>query len=698
MRFTRNSLPLLRRRESFARKIMWGLGKVKGSFLVLFLLAVYCNAGLRPTDSSLPMLNKDADGLNTNVCTVYLAPSSTKNGGMGFFTTKSIKEGMMIHPADSPAIPIIDPDRSQESLDAWVGLWSGYWWGSGSSDATMFEAEYAVDFQTGIGSFPNTHAFLDNLKIAFPKVVPIDDSILDREVNPGAGASSINLGRHAIANRDIDAGEEIFLRYPKAELNRISEQYNVPNQDDFVEAGKWLSNLLDMFHKKDIPWKKIVASDSSIFAPVTDRVNKILPKSKADLDQILKSSKNSIDPSELSLAIAKEMSVEKRSVEWIRKNGFCLDNMMIERSINPQAGKGAFAQRSMVKGEVIVPAPMLLIKDRDALRIPAFEGERMQLLVNYCFGHDDSSLLLCPYSNALLLNHCSDRRPNLHPCGINRGPNAEYRWSKEQNSSWLDKSLEELKQIKERIPLSLDIIATRDIEPGEELYIDYGQKWEEAWDQHLYNWSPIDEESPEPWKERLKWKSAKELNDALGPLREAPNFSEKFISMDDRGVLFTGCFYNPNDDSEERFWEHLHRDEESWEDMEVENIVSKFGTPANDVFAIEDSLDDINPSTPFSSYFDGSFWPCVVTEDEEGLSNDNEDGGYYTVRIVQSPHRDAASWERMDVPRIITSYPRSSIRHFYLQYESDLHLRNAFRRHVDLKDEIFPPQWKNRRW
>lgn len=106
---------------------MWGLGKVKGSFLVLFLLAVYWNAGLRPSDSSLPMLNKDADGLNTNVCTVYLAPSSTKNGGMGFFTTKSIKEGMIIHPADSPAIPIIDPDRSQESLDAWVGLWSGYW-------------------------------------------------------------------------------------------------------------------------------------------------------------------------------------------------------------------------------------------------------------------------------------------------------------------------------------------------------------------------------------------------------------------------------------------------------------------------------------------------------------------------------------------------------------------------------------------
>ena len=54
----------------------------------------------------------------------------------------------------------------------------------------------------------------------------------------------------------------------------------------------------------------------------------------------------------------------------------------------------------------------------------------MQLLVNYSFGGDDSSLLLCPNANAVLLNHCSDRRPELHSCGNSNMPNAEYRWAK----------------------------------------------------------------------------------------------------------------------------------------------------------------------------------------------------------------------------------------------------------------------------
>jgi len=54
------------------------------------------------------------------------------------------------------------------------------------------------------------------------------------------------------------------------------------------------------------------------------------------------------------------------------------------------------------------------------------------------------------------------------------------------------------------------------------------------------------------------------------------------------------------------------------------------------------------------------------------------------------------TWEELKIPRIIKDFPRASIRHFYLPYKSDLHLPNAFRHHMELKDDIFPQHWKNR--
>lgn len=636
-----------------------------------------------PTLSTRP---NDTNESNLNSCSVYLAPASIPGGGKGFYTSIDVKKGDIIHPADFPAIPIIDPDYSRQSRDAWVDLFSGYWWGHGSSDATLFESKKAVDFQGGIGAFPNTHAYLANLKIGFPQVVPLDDSILDRAVNPGAGASSYNLGRHAIASRDIEAGEEIFLIYPEQELNRLSEKYNVPNREDFTEAGRWVSNLLKLFQRNEIPWKQIF--EVPLFGAISDRITSLLPKSQLDLDEILASSKNSNDPSDLSLAIAREMSVEKRSVEWIQENGFCMDNIKIGKSSNSQAGKGGFAQRLLKKGDVIVPAPMLHINDRDALKIPAFEGKATQLLLNYCFGHDESSLLLCPYSNALLLNHCSARRTDLHSCGQGKTPNAEYLWSKwdTETDSWLEKDIEDMKKTNERVPLSLDIVATRDIEAGEELFLDYGEKWEEAWDQHLHDWVPVKQVSSETGSDGGKWKSAKVLNDELLPLTVAPDFSEKYVSTDSRGVLFTGCLYSPrpNADNNEQFWEGLDQ-EIPWEDMSVVDIIAKFGGPADHDY---DIVDDAS----YPNYTDGSFWPCVVTKHKADLTTEN-----YTVRIVQSWNQDTALWEEKAFPRIITDYPRGSIRHFYLPYESDLHLPNAFRHHIEFRNDIFPEQWKDKK-
>jgi hypothetical protein len=39
--------------------------------------------------------------------------------------------------------------------------------------------------------------------------------------------------------------------------------------------------------------------------------------------------------------------------------------------------------------------------------------------------------------------------------------------------------------------LMLEFIATRDIQPGEEVFINYGDEWQKAWDEHVKNWEAI---------------------------------------------------------------------------------------------------------------------------------------------------------------------------------------------------------------
>ena len=194
---------------------------------------------------------------------------------------------------------------------------------------------------------------------------------------------------------------------------------------------------------------------------------------------------------------------------------------------------------------------------------------------------------------------------------------------------------------------------------------------------NMHDWVPAKDES----RGGEKWKNAKELNDKLLPLAVAPNFSKKYISTDSRGVLFTGCLYWAEDEVDLK---DIHQ-EGSWEDMPVTEIIAKYGWTAKHDYDVR--------AGKYPSYGDGNFWPCVVTKPEGDESKDDN----YTVRIVQSANEEPAFWETMGKPRIIIDVPRASIRHFYLPYKSDQHLSNAFRHYIDLRDDVFPEHWKNKR-
>lgn len=82
-----------------------------------------------------------------------------------------------------------------------------------------------------------------------------------------------------------------------------------------------------------------------------------------------------------------------------------------------------------------------------------------------------------------LINHNSDKEK----------VNAKIQWNLDMmnNPEWLEQSPEYwLYGGSNGAGLHLDIVATRDISPDEEVYLDYGTSWEQAWQNHVSNWAP----------------------------------------------------------------------------------------------------------------------------------------------------------------------------------------------------------------
>ena len=126
-------------------------------------------------------------------------------------------------------------------------------------------------------------------------------------------------------------------------------------------------------------------------------VASLLPKTFDEVSNIKNYLEGNTTTEEITIAVAKH-STTYRSVEWIRENGLCLDNLVPQPSKIRQAGNGAIAQRKISKGDIVVPVPLLHIVDKDTLKMSGdkYDSETTQLLMNYCFGHRDSTLLLCP--------------------------------------------------------------------------------------------------------------------------------------------------------------------------------------------------------------------------------------------------------------------------------------------------------------
>jgi hypothetical protein len=178
----------------------------------------------------------------------------------------------------------------------------------------------------------------------------------------------------------------------------------------------------------------------------------------------------------------------------------------------------------------------------------------------------------------------------------------------------------------------------RDIEKGEEIVMDYGDRWTEAWMQYTNRWKPFSEPYVPSFNFTLDiFRTENELQDDQYP-----------------DNLFTSCFYKY------RVNEHESTQQvtmDQWKD-------------AQDVMYMK------------------NLRPCAIL-DREGVGSDGKP--MYTVQIRN--RFGLKDEERLPKGRVhvVTRVPRRAIRFTDKLYTTDTHLEGTFRHAIGLPS--FPQQW-----
>ena len=247
----------------------------------------------------------------------------------------------------------------------------------------------------------------------------------------------------------------------------------IPGKEHFEEADRILKQFNNRYNDEQAEYDKLLQQ----YANSNPRLRAALPDKLEDV------------PAAVEMGAARFSAKDSiRSTEWLEENGACLDNIAGGTSTIPQAGRGAFATRFIAQGGVISTTPLVTI-DREHIKLfkesTGLNGKSRrrfagyQLILNYCYGHPESSLVFFPTAPTFnFINHADKDKAN-----------AEVRWSTRpyHKSDWLHTSLDEMKK-RESTGLLFDIVATKDIARGDEILLYYGDKWEEKWTQHIERW------------------------------------------------------------------------------------------------------------------------------------------------------------------------------------------------------------------
>lgn len=554
------------------------------------------------------------------------------------FAGVEFEKGEKLLSTGDVVVPIVDKMIHQPGDHLF--LWDEYTWdGRG-----MFMDNEGVDKKLsaaspGFGSGVNCYMDLVNVK----ETIPLNTNTgLHRYSDPGVGAFSTYWNRETLATTSILPGHELFASYGNAWFTSREDDIGpVPLKGDLALAERLLKKyklrakrLKLMEVKEEIiediwesfawqnPWNK------------TSRILFGLPRNWEDTRLVSNRT--------LLWLRRREHSV---TLDWLEEHGICGDFITVKNSTIRQAGRGAFARKGFKTGDVVAPLPFVhlpyrryldmfdIIKNEEGEFEASNEKRHTQLLLNYCMGHNESTMLLCPYGT--LSSHINHNQTLA---------NVEMVWADPKtsihNPRWLNKSLSELYSISYS-GLSMNLRATRDINSGDEIFIDYGDEWERAWQKHVSNWKPVENSKD--------YKSAEQLN------------------METK---------------------HLKTEFETLFDPYPNNVVIHLNLAFN------------NPrSTWLDHWEDGTLQDYIIRVDEytkqcEILSREKDDEGkvWYTAIINATDDRTGKN-----EPKKLEKLPRLAFVFFDKPHTTDMHLPGAFRHDIRIPDHLFPDTWRNKR-
>lgn len=424
-------------------------------------------------------------------CGVYMAPSTIGVANMGIYTAVDVPIGQAINFPEI-AIPLLFRDWGYHGRNPDGTLWDRYIWDHGVANIEPKKSDLAREdsgavFVPGVGCTINSR--LEMLNIQSTHGSQYDTAGLHRSKDPGSGAFSPYHHSETTAHRPLIAGEELFAAYGDTWIPHIpgavvTMDENMDETDEFIEEyASWVaeSGLSEEAKEglwtltKEFPTKAWIfgALPQASWKEVADFVEE--PNSKTSNS----TSRHFVDV------------VGQHSLEWLQEYGKCQDHLKPGRSTIAQAGRGAFANRDLPKGTVIGYSPLVHIGNAREILELKYKQNSMgtnytmeDMIINYSFGHKDSTVLLTPYG--AMVNYINHHRERA---------NVKVVWpSKElvaHKPDWLNKDIEFLRNVHEKIGLSFDYVALRDLEEGEEIFMDYGDDWIAAWDEHVKNWKPL---------------------------------------------------------------------------------------------------------------------------------------------------------------------------------------------------------------
>ena len=520
----------------------------------------------------------------------------------------------------------------------------------------------ATSFVPGLGALANYHSGIYNIEIDQTAVWtrPRDPSFPPSGKADASRAAISNI--HSItmvATRDIQAGMELFANYGDvwdAEKDVSFFQDKVVRQD-YADADAIVARILEYFDRfpdmsdnlkedtLDFMLRSIVNQAGGFRAKA---LQSLIPNNWRHLSKV----------DEVGGTFNYRFPDYVKSPEWLAKYGLCVDNLEVKPSTIAGAGRGAFARRAIETDAVISPIPTTIIGDaslmdmydfisvegKDSMGRPlAPEGANydyekprgQQIAMNYCYGHPESSLLLLPLAPMVnYVNHASE-------------PNAFLRWSEHDaivnDYATQDNLIEDVTNHRSHL-VTLELVALREIKVGDEVTIDYGPEWAEAWADYTSRASMTRPGATWPLK-------ADDLREVFAKKPFPVGVTDE-TNVYPEGVV-TACFLTIDS---------------------TPDGVPHFSEDGEDIYQWMGNVDSLSGS-------DLTFCDLVSrTETPEGSFN-------YTVRTRSQE----------DQYMVIVDVPHRAVTVVDTAYKSDIHHPEAFRFPIGIPDDIWPQHWRDLR-